>query len=710
MIFSSLSKEQLEAVESTEGYVRVLASAGSGKTRALTYRYVYLVNELGLSTENIACITFTNKAAGEMKKRIRSMIGDHDTGYICTFHGMGVKILREEIHYIGWPSRFRILDEEDQESILKRVYKTLNITKNEITFKKAKDIITRNKVPSPLDYVSLLQKDSTHPIYSTEENNLETKIFFEYLKEQKKEFCLDFDDLVCIPLAIFHVHKDIEQKWAKRFLYVMVDEFQDVSATNYALCEALSGYHKNLFVVGDPDQLIYEWRGARMIYFMDFDKTHPNTKTIFMNTNYRSAEGVIKAANSLIAYNRNRIPKEMVSTKPSKLLATYYHGKSGNDEADFVSEAIQILNEKGVSYSDIAILYRAHYVSREFEQSLLRNKVPYFIHSGVPFYQRKEIKDILSYMRLVDSDSNIDFERAVQNPKRGIGEKKLQYLSTYAEENGLSLYEALKKCASQTLFEKTGAADFISLIEDAKRSTSGISLSDFVNMLFSFSGLEDELRQTGDDERLDNIASLKASIQELEDNSSEEITLKDYLDEISMYTSADIVTKKEAVNLMTIHAAKGLEYPYVFVVGMNEGIFPSSRVTKIEQVEEERRLAYVAFTRAKEKLFITESEGNKENMTFRYPSRFIFNVSLKNVSSVIELSADLIDHAQSYIKNKECEEVQGKFLFKLDDKVNHKLFGDGVVVSLEPDGMLLIKFDRFEDPRKVQQYSVRLLD
>lgn len=710
--YSVLNKEQLQAVHTTEGYVRVIASAGSGKTRALTYRYVYLVDELGVSTANIACITFTNKAAGEMKKRIRAMIGDRDIGYICTFHGLGVKILHEDIHNIKWPYRFRILDEEDREAILKRVYQTLGITKEVMTFKDAKEAIRKYKVSCEEQYVPLLSQNSIKSIKSETSNqkNIIERVIYEYLAEQKKEFSLDFDDLIMIPLYIFKQYDEIRIKWAKRFQYVMVDEFQDVSHTNYALCKAMSSVHENLFVVGDPDQLIYSWRGARIEYIKNFDKVHPNTKTIMMNMNYRCNEGIIQAANSLISRNVDRIHKEMITIKKSNILANYYHAMTVFEEASFVAQTIQTLVSLGVRYSDIALLYRAHYVTRDFEQVFMNNKIPYMITSGTPFYQRKEIKDIISYMRFVQNDNDLDFERIIKVPKRGIGDKRIEVLKDYAEQHGCSLYEALKKCVHMSLFNNTKAQDFISSIEDAKSYVNLMTLSDFVDKLYTASGLEDELRQLGDDDRLENVAALKAAIQDMEDDSSEDITLEDYLNTIALYTSADETTNKDAVKMMTIHAAKGLEFPYVFVICMNEGIMPSSKVKTINALEEERRLAYVAFTRAEEELYITESEGYNLDGSFRYPSRFIFNASLKNLKMLSELKRELFDGAFNYIENHERsiaqrgEKEDGKRTaddFRVGDKVSHKQYGKGIIIEQSDREVVTVEFENLSSPRTI---------
>lgn len=732
--YSSLNTEQTEAVMTTEGFVRVIASAGSGKTRALTYRYAFLVDQLGISTDNIACITFTNKAAGEMKKRIRKMVGDRDIGYICTFHSLGNKILKEDIHVIKWPNTYRILDEADTEALLKRVYNTYGLTREDMPFKKAIDSIGEFKVSNGSYYVPLLAQESSEVIKPTDPSKLHPdmsaeldKIIHGYLYEQKKEFGLDYNDLLEIPLFIFDLKDEIRLKWAKRFHYVMVDEFQDTSRPNYKLCEAISSIHLNLFVVGDPDQLIYSWRGAKPEYLLEFDKTHPGTKTIIMNKNYRSNEGIVLAANSLIAKNEYRIPKDMTAMRKSSVLSNYFHAKTDLEEAEFVASTIETLANLSIPYKDIAVLYRAHYVTRSFEQVFIKRKIPYVITSGVPFYQRKEIKDIIAYLRFVQDENELDFDRIIRVPKRGIGDKRIAEIKNLAKMYRLSLYEALKLGVEMLpKLKNTKAREFINVIEAAKSAKNNSTLSDLIDLIYTLSGMEDELRTMGEDERLENIAALKADVQEFEDTSSDYLTLDDYLDTIALYTSADETTKKDAVRMMTIHASKGLEFPYVFVVNVNEGVLPSSKARRKEQLEEERRLAYVAFTRAKEELFISESEGFHFEIGFKYPSRFIFNTSLSNVKMLSELDEDMIDDASYYITEEEKKmedyeqimlhgavfrnEDADHIMFQVGEKVIHSHFGEGKVIEALLDGYVTVDFLETQSPRRISIETLKTLD
>lgn len=400
-ILDTLNEEQLQVVTSTEGYVRVIAGAGSGKTKALTHRYAYLVNELGISTANILCVTFTNKAANEMKKRIRSMIGDNDTGYVCTFHGFCVQVLKEDIHVLNYPKNFIIIDSEDVENILNTIYKDMGINSRNYTFKNIKEMIERrkNKEPYLEDIISLDITDLKKKFLETD--NKEDGIFYRYLYEQKKNYALDFDDLINYTLYIFKNYKESKLKWQQRIEYVMVDEFQDVSSKQYALANILSKFHKNLFIVGDPDQTIYSWRGARVDFILNFNKAFQDVKTIIMDKNYRSSPEILSASNSLIRKNKNRMDKELKPIKSSKVQVLYNHSKTSKKESEWIVKQIKLLLDLGKSLKDIVILYRAHYLSRSVEEAFIKEDIKYTMYSGIEFYKRKKIKDVLCYLRMI---------------------------------------------------------------------------------------------------------------------------------------------------------------------------------------------------------------------------------------------------------------------------------------------------------------------
>lgn len=728
-VLEGLNEEQQEAVTTTEGYVRVIAGAGSGKTRALTNRYVYLVNELGISTANILCVTFTNKAANEMKKRIRTMIGDYDTGYVNTFHGFCVQVLREDIHTMNYPANFVVMDTEDTEAVLKTVYQEAKVESKSYTFTMARDMISMRKTgkSEQIPYVLSMNNEELKDKY-LHSKSVADRIFYGYVYEQKKFFGLDFDDLITFSVYILENFTEKRDKWQKRLEYVMVDEFQDVSALQYKLADILSDHHKNLFVVGDPDQTIYTWRGARVEYILNFDKHHEGTKTIVMDKNYRSTPNILNASNSLIQKNEKRIEKSLKPMRTTDIPVIYYHAKTLAEEAGFVVNTIRDLLNQGKQYQDITILYRSHFVSRSLEEAFLKEKIPYVLYSGVEFYKRKEIKDILCYLRMIVNGDDLSFARIINEPKRNFGKKRIELLKEYVDKNGGSLYEALHELREDPLITKSKAGEFIQLVEKYRGCYKTMNLTELLTGVLNDSGYEAMLRQSGEDERLDNIAELKQSVFDYETSAGEDTFLEDYLQNVSLFTNADSEMRKNSVKLMTIHTAKGLEFPYVILCGMNEGIFPTKHVNTSDRLEEERRLAYVAYTRAENALYLAESEGNNFDGSFRYPSRFIFNTDKEYLSYSMELDDRLLECATNYIElnerkirlreqmeehgdpkalygetgddNQKSEEDSK--LFKVGDYVVHKVFGTGVVqaVNVEEE-CYQVKFDKLGTTRSM---------
>lgn len=698
-----LNEQQKEAVTTTEGYVRIIAGAGTGKTKALTYRYAYLVDELGISTSNILCVTFTNKAAREMSKRIRQMIGDSDTGYICTFHGFCVKLLREDIHAINYPQNFVVMDSEDTEEILKTVYENAHIQSRTYTFDMARDHISAMK--NEMQHIAYLADISNDRLLADYENasDIPEKVFLGYLYEQKKVYGLDYDDLITIALHILRTDAEKCRKWQERMMYVMVDEFQDVSGNQYALAEILSGYHRNLFIVGDPDQTIYTWRGARIEYILNFDAEHEDTKTVFLDVNYRSIPEILAVSNSLIEKNKKRLPHRLEAYKKSGRRPQYIHSKTTGDEARWMTAEIQKLISTGNSYSDIAVIYRSHFVSRSIEEAFIKSKIPYTLYSGVEFYKRKEIKDVLAYLRMIVYSDDLSFRRVINEPKRNFGKKRMALLKAYADSHRCSLYNALLDLLEEKSVKTTGATVFVDIIEGFKKTYKEKKLTDLVTEILEQTGYEVMLRQSGEQERLDNLAELKQSIDEFEKTSGEENTLEEYLQSIALYTNSDKEQDKETVKMMTIHTAKGLEFPYVFVCGVNEGIFPSKHVDTEDMLEEERRMAYVACTRAERGLYISDAEGLNYDDSFRYPSRFIFNIDLDSIDYVNELPQRLVDDTKSYIAANEARIYPPDTELKPGDRVRHKVFGEGVITDIRGDiGCYVIKFDKVATERNLK--------
>lgn len=702
-VLLGLNEEQLAAVTTTEGYVRVIAGAGSGKTKALTHRYAYLVNELGISTSNILCVTFTNKAANEMKKRIRSMIGDCDTGYVCTFHGFCVQVLREDIHTIHYPKNFTILDTEDVESVLKTVYEACHLSSKEYTFDMArKDITFAKSKNKHIPY--LLELDNIHLKEEYDKaDKLEDKVFLGYLYEQKKMFGLDFEDLITITEYIFDHFEEKRRKWQERLMYIMVDEFQDVSKNQYHLADVLSSYHKNLFIVGDPDQTIYTWRGAEVDYILDFEKQYEKVKTIILNKNYRSTPNILNASNSLIRKNTKRVEKDLVAVKGQGEAVSYFHAVTVKQEAQWIAGQIKKLLEQGCNYKDVAILYRSHFVSRSIEEAFIREKIRYVLYSGIEFYKRKEIKDCLCYLRMIAWQDDISFKRVVNEPRRSIGKKRMTFLQEYAVAHNCTLYQALKETVQLEMFARTKAADFLALIEKHRKGYQSMRVSEVLTAVLSESGYEEMLRLSGEQERLDNLAELKQSVYEFENTSGEENTLEEYLQRVALYTNADKEERQDSVKMMTIHTAKGLEFPYVFVCGLNEGIFPTKHVDTPESLEEERRLAYVAYTRAEKGLFLSDAEGIYFDGSYRYPSRFIFDIDKQYLNYIVELDERLVMQASGYIRTNEEQMNRSETELQVGDTVMHKVFGKGRIIAVKKEiTSYVIQFDNMETVRNIQ--------
>ena len=698
-MLKDLNEAQFQAVTTTEGYVRVIAGAGSGKTRALTRRFAYLVNEIGIPPGNILCVTFTNKAANEMRARIHKLIGDRDTGYINTFHGFCANVLQEESYIFQYPKSFLVLDNSDIDSMLANIYEERKLTLRDMTYGNARDMIEMEKLVNKPDYYKDIMDMSLETLREKylQAESVRDIIFYGYLYQEKKCFGLDYNDLLVFTLYVFEKSEESRLKWQKRLMYIMVDEFQDIDKPQYKLMKVLQDYHRNLFVVGDPDQTIYTWRGADIGFLLDFDKDFPETRTIMMMENYRSIPEITNVANSLIDHNKNRTKKDLLPMREHGRKVSCYFGDNQDDEADYIASTITKLSEEGIKYSDITVLYRSHFLTRSLEQALIAKKIPYNIYSGVQFYDRVEIKVVLSYLRMLVSGDDLAFKRVINTPKRNVGERRIKFLEKYAEENKTTLYNSLRKTIDDPIFKGTGAASFLELMNELSRNMESKSISELLADVIHKSGYEEALRTEGSQERLDNLAELKQSVYDYEATCGEETNLDSYLKHIALYTNADIEDTKNRVKLMTIHAAKGLEFPYVFVCGLNEGVFPSQKTRTEEGMEEERRIAFVAYTRAMDGLFLTEAAGRNFDGAPRFPSRFMMEVSREFVDMVKEPKEYLIREAEDYIRFSENllqKENKKTELYTENTRVEHTVFGAGTVLSLDMDMQAyVIKFD-----------------
>lgn len=707
-----LNTEQIAAVTTTEGFVRVIAGAGSGKTRALTHRFAFLVNEMGILPENILCVTFTNKAANEMRRRTHNLIGDNDTGYINTFHGFCVAVLQEDCYAVQYPKNFLVLDNSDIDSMLRIIYEERGLTLRDMTFADARDMIEIQKLfKKPEYYLDMIgmSLEALHEKYlnAADKNDI---IFYGYLYQEKKCFGLDYNDLIKFTLYIFAQNDDIRLKWQKRLAYIMIDEFQDIDALQYELMEVLCAHHKNLFIVGDPDQTIYTWRGANVKYLLEFDRHFPNTKTVMMLKNYRSTPQILAAANSLIAQNKHRIEKELIPVLPDGKKPVFCFAGNSEEEAKWIVSKIKELHDSGVDYRDITILYRAHYVTRPIEEALLTEKLPYHIYSGVPFFGRAEIKDALSYLRMIVSQDDLSFRRVINTPKRNMGRRRMAYLEEYAEKNGCTLYTALKQTVDDDIFRGTKARAFISLTEDFSNGYEDRAVSDLLAAILNESGYEKMLRTEGSQERLDNLAELKQSVLEYETSCGEEATVFHYLAHVALFTNNDIEDNSDKVKLMTVHAAKGLEFPYVMLCGMNEGVFPSRKIKDLLGMEEERRLAFVAMTRAEKGLYLSGAEGYNFDGSPRYPSRFILDIDDELLEYDNKPADSLIADAKEYIalREKYMPENLESELLPVGAKIRHEYLGEGSVLDIDTDkGAYLVQFDSLPTPRAIS-FRVKL--
>lgn len=690
-LFENLNDKQIEAVKATEGKVRVVAGAGSGKTRVLAHRYAYLVNEMGIDPGNILCMTFTNKAAREMKYRIAKLVHRaHVNDFVCTIHGFCVKFLRREIHRIGYPKNFMVMDDEDSKVLAKQVMEEMHLDATNTTIKDFLRRVAYYKSTCP--YIPQIIITSAH---------LEAKDINEvvrYIQLQLKNFVLDFNDIIYFTLYIMEHFQDALKYWQELLNYIQVDEVQDCNGSDWTIINYISGGYGNLFIVGDPDQAIYEWRGSKPDAFIQF----PADTDIVLNQNYRSTPNILDVANSIISHNENRIPKDLFTEKPADKIVIHHHAKSEADECKWISDQIMEMAQNGAQFSNIAILYRASYLSRNIEQALMSKHIKYVVWGGIRFFERKEIKDCLAYLRLIaNKNDDLSFCRIINVPQRKFGKVSQERLRAIADKESLSLYDALLKHKDEEYFStKSEVIQFLQLIDDCKGFSSFTSIGDLLDYVLNESGLEKMYRELGEDERLENIEELKQSIRDYETTNieSEIILLENYLQDVALYTNADYKEDGETVKLMTIHQAKGLEFPYVFISGLSEGIFPNHRSIRERNKraeEEERRLMYVAVTRAEKALFLTESEGyDHAARTEKFPSRYLLEIKddLLQVDGNIdtELLENLLANTKKIIEGIALE--TSPIEFEVGVKVKNKFFGVGTIIEKASDTSYKVNF------------------
>lgn len=739
-LLENLNKQQKEACEVVDQHLRIIAGAGSGKTRVVTTRIAYLIEELHILPNKILAITFTNKAAKEMKERVETMLGDIAQAVrISTIHSFCVRLLREDILELGYPRNFTIVDSDDQKSILRDAYKQMNIDVKNYSYASVLGYISANKT----NFIDPIMAKANAGVWAQEQIKADVYAFYE--KRLKEMYALDFDDLLVFTYHILNENAEIRQKWQRRFSYLHVDEFQDVDMLQYSIIRLLTGTDSYLCVVGDPDQTIYTWRGAQVDIIMNFEKDFPHSKTVILNENYRSTQTILDCANTLIKNNRNRVDKDLFTNSGEGESVIHFTASEDASEPLWVASRIQELHHQNVPYKDIAILYRSNYLSRGLEKSLLNLHIPYRIYGGVRFYDRAEIKDSLSYLRLlapkhVGDDKelykNLSIKRIINMPKRGIGAKTMELIEAQAEHDETNMYEIIKNYEIGKGKAKTNIQSFVELIEKYRSLVDTISIDQILEQILEESGYLAMLQEDKEIERLENIKELIGDIAAYVEDHPDG-TLDDYLQEIALYTDKESQENGDYIQLMTVHAAKGLEFNYVFVYSLSEGIFPSEKSVAEggnQALEEERRLAYVAFTRAKKQLFLSNSYGYSYVLDkVKTPSRFILELPQEYMQEVGAKPQSRFEYsntgysgneffAQHNIastrkqvlpqnglskKQEDITKPKKKGKIRKGDLVTHVAFGDGVVIKLE-DSLATIAFEKKFGIRKIDVHHPSL--
>lgn len=703
-LLKGLNKEQREAVKTIEGPLLIMAGAGSGKTRVLTHRIAYLIGEKGVAPRNILAITFTNKAAREMKERVRRLVGpDSEYMWVSTFHSMCVRILRRDIDRIGYNRNFTILDSSDQLSVVKQVLKNKNIDPKKFDPR------------AMIGQISAAKNELiTHEQFSKNAGNFYDRqvaqVYEGYQKMLQKNQSLDFDDLIMLTIQLFKRVPEVLEFYQRRFQYIHVDEYQDTNHAQYFLVKQLASRFQNLCVVGDSDQSIYRWRGADITNILSFEKDYPTAKTVFLEQNYRSTKSILQAANTVIANNPGRKPKNLWTENPDGQKINYYQGSTEQDEALFITNKIQELTKEGYSPSDIAILYRTNAQSRAIEDTFVKSGIAYQMVGGTKFYDRKEIKDMLAYLRLITNpDDDISFERVVNEPKRGIGKTSIEKLRAYAMVNDLSFFQVVKEVDFTGVSKKAANAlvEFGQLIETLSQQQEFLTATDMVEQILQRTGYEKMLKNENTLEsqsRLENLEEFMTVTKDFE-ASAEDKTLVAFLTDLALIADIDKVDEEdpdneEKVTMMTLHAAKGLEFPVVFLIGLEEGIFPHSRsIMDQEEMEEERRLAYVGITRAEKILFLTHAKMRTlfGRTSMNPVSRFINEIpkdlldGLEQLNSFTYGSSSFGQRKDTPAPKRQAVRMQKTTGAESEEwapgnKVTHKKWGTGTVVKVQGEG------------------------
>lgn len=676
-MLEGLNKEQLKAIKHKTGPLLILAGAGSGKTRVLTTRIANLIENEGVNPKNILAITFTNKAAGEMKERLYKLIGPNNV-LACTFHSLGVRILRENYEKLGYKKNFVIMDSDDSLTLIKKIIKDLGFDSKRFSPYMIRNIISSNKneFVSPEDYKKFVNSDETNVIQ---------KVYKKYDEILFKNNSVDFDDLLILPLKLFKENEDILEYYNEKYQYILVDEYQDTNEAQYRLTKYLAGKYRNLCVVGDNDQSIYAFRNANYKNILNFEKDYKDATVIILEQNYRSTKTILNAANSVIKNNKLRKDKNLWSDKDEGDKIKFYKAYDETDEVFYVIRKIKELISSGVSYKDIAILYRTNAQSRVFETELLKQNLPFRIVGSFYFYSRKEIKDLLAYLRLIHNpDDDLSLMRCINTPKRGIGPKTISEIEKSSTFYNTSMFDAIKDGKELA---------FKNIILELRKDLENCTLTEFIDKVLDKSGMRQALKDEKTleaDIRLENLEEFKSVTRTFEESEGI-ISLEDFLLEISLVS--DIEEYRDDPNritLMTVHAVKGLEYDNVFITGLEEGIFPHRNSYSKEDLEEERRLMYVAITRAREKLWLSMA---KKRMIYGGENISVISRFIK------EIDEDLLEYENKEERILKTREKREKRIYDEDqsynygDKVVHEQYGEGVVIEVT-NTILTIAFNK----------------
>lgn len=692
-LVKNMNSEQSEAVRTTEGPLLIMAGAGSGKTRVLTHRIAYLLDEKDVSPYNILAITFTNKAAKKMKARVEHLVGEEaQVIWMSTFHSMCVRILRRDADRIGIERNFTIIDPTDQKSVIKDVLKSENIDSKRFEPRMFIGAISnlKNELKTPED----AQKEA-----NDFHSQMVATVYKGYQRQLSRNEALDFDDLIMTTINLFERVPETLEYYQNKFQYIHVDEYQDTNKAQYTLVKLLANKFKNLCVVGDSDQSIYGWRGADIQNILSFEEDYPEAKTIFLEQNYRSTKNILNAANEVIKHNSERKPKGLWTANSGGDKIQYYEAMTERDEAEYVVKEIMKHQRSGKKYSEMAILYRTNAQSRVLEETFMKSNIPYTMVGGQKFYDRKEIKDLLSYLRVIaNSNDDISLQRIINVPKRGIGPSSVEKIQTYALQNNISMFDALAEVDFIGLSKKVTqeCISFYEMIQNLIKEQEFLEISEIVDEVLQKSGYRDMLDREQSIEsrsRLENLDEFMSVPKDYEENTPlEEQSLINFLTDLSLVADIDEADTQNGVTLMTMHSAKGLEFPIVFIMGMEESLFPHIRAIKSEddhEMEEERRICYVAITRAEELLYITNAT-----------TRMLFGRSQSNMPSrfLKEIPEDLLDSHTGQKRQTIYPKSQPKRGFskrttstkkqvsssdwKVGDKVMHKAWGEGMVSNV----------------------------